>query len=60
MYEVSNWIISCRPMGDKLIAILPTKNGKHIITSPFDVSQFRQQYPNIDIHKDNPINLYIP
>jgi hypothetical protein len=50
-----------RPEGEKVIVELPTKNGIHIITSPFDVHSFRSEgYSEIDIHKDNPINLYIP
>jgi hypothetical protein len=49
-----------KPIGNKLIDIIPSKNGYHIITSPFDVSEFSKMFPNIDIHKDNPTNLYIP
>lgn len=49
-----------KPIGNKLIDIIPSKNGYHIITSPFDVSEFSKIFPNIDIHKDNPTNLYIP
>ena len=49
-----------KPIGNKLIDIIPSKNGHHIITSPFDVSEFSKMFPNIDIHKDNPTNLYIP
>jgi len=46
---------------DKTYCVLPTKNGYHIITSPFNVQQFQQTSRlEIDIHKDNPINLYIP
>lgn len=49
-----------KPVGKKLIDIIPSKSGFHIITSPFDVSEFVKVFPNIDIHKDNPTNLYIP
>jgi len=49
-----------KPIGNKLIDIIPSKNGYHVITSPFDVSEFSKSFPNIDIHKDNPTNLYIP
>lgn len=53
----------CRPEGDKIKYDLPTVNGVHIITTPFDIEQFKQklaivQLPNIDIHKDNPTVLY--
>lgn len=53
----------CRPEGDKIKYDLPTVNGVHIITTPFDIEQFKQklaiaQLPNIDIHRDNPTVLY--
>jgi hypothetical protein len=43
---------------------LPTKNGIHIITNPFRLDVFNQYCQKnqilVDIHKDNPVNLYIP
>lgn len=42
---------------------IPTKNGEHWITSPFNLMDFKKQYKgNIleSIHKDNPTILYIP
>lgn len=46
---------------DKIITKLETKNGYHLITSPFNVGEFRQNCDLlIDIHKDNPTILYIP
>ncbi len=57
--ELLSFIETLQPVGDKLKAILPTKNGFHIITRPFNLSEFRTQYPDIDIHKDNPSVLYI-
>lgn len=45
---------------DKTLMVLPTKNGFHIITKPFNVKKFKEVFPEIDIHKDNPINLFIP
>lgn len=54
-------VIDCsKPSGNKFIIKLPTKNGIHLITYPFDLRVFRDKYPEIDIHKDNPINLFIP
>jgi len=58
--SIYEFIKECTPKGDKMLVWLPTKNGIHLITTPFDLSVFRTKYPNIDIHKDNPINLYIP
>lgn len=40
--------------------LIPTKNGFHIITSPFNLSFFREKYNDVDVHKDNPTILYIP
>ena len=48
-----------KPEGTKIIKRLPTKNGIHIITKPFDLQEFKKTY-SLDVHKDNPINLYIP
>ena len=51
----------CQPLGTvKFVTCIPTKNGKHIITTPFDSSHFKEEYPGIDIHKNNPTVLYIP
>jgi hypothetical protein len=48
----------CEPVGDKTIAIIPTKNGNHLITKPFNLQQFKEKYPDIDVHKNNPTLLY--
>ncbi len=50
----------CTPFGDKFIAKLPTKNGYHIITKPFNVMEAQGQgFPkDLDIQKDNPTILY--
>lgn len=49
-YEVKN----------KVIAELPTKNGVHLVTTPFDLKTFKNLNPGVSVHKDSPINLYIP
>ena len=43
-----------------LTEILPTKNGIHIITRPFNLKKFKDLYPKIDVHKDNLIMIYCP
>lgn len=48
----------CQPIGPKFKALIPTKSGFHLITTPFDVLAFSKQYPNINIHKNNPTLLY--
>lgn len=39
---------------------IPTKNGVHLITQPFNVKKFNDIHKDIDIHKNNPTILYIP
>ncbi len=50
----------CKPYGSKIEAVIPTKNGHHLITKKFDVMEFKKQYPEIDIQKKNPTLLYLP
>lgn len=44
----------------KIEAIIPTKNGHHLITKKFDVMEFKKNYPDIDIQKKNPTLIYYP
>lgn len=44
----------------KIEAIIPTKNGHHLITKRFDVMEFKKKYPDVDIQKKNPTLLYLP
>ncbi|MBU1173190.1 MAG: hypothetical protein KKD44_26800 [Proteobacteria bacterium] len=44
----------------KFVTVLDSKKGYHLIMHPFNVMQFKQLYPEIEIHKDNPSNCYIP
>ena len=55
-----DFIDTLRPVGDKVEAVIPTKNGFHLITKRFDVQEFKKQYPDIDIQKKNPTLLYYP
>lgn len=45
-------------MDTKYITNIPTKSGWHIITTPFNIQQFKEKYPDIDVHKNNPTLLY--
>jgi hypothetical protein len=49
-----------RPEGDKIEAIIPTKNGYHFITKRFDVEMFKNVYPEVDVQKRNPTLLFLP
>lgn len=42
----------------KYITNIPTKSGWHIITTPFNLQQFKEKYPDIDVHRNNPTLLY--
>jgi hypothetical protein len=50
----------CRPLGNKIISTIPTKNGVHLITEKFDVMEFKKYYPDLDLQKKNPTLLYLP
>ena len=47
-------------VGPKIEAIIPTKNGHHLITKRFDVMRFKERYPDVDIQKKNPTLLFLP
>lgn len=62
--RISNLINTIRPEGDKIEAVIPTKNGYHLITKRFDVMEFNK-YMSLqgdvpDVVKKNPTILYIP
>jgi hypothetical protein len=50
----------CLPLGNKIEANIPTRNGHHLITQRFDVKKFKEKYPDVDIQKKNPTLLYLP
>lgn len=47
-----------KTLDSRIIAKIPTKNGYHLITTPFNLQQFSKEYPDIDVHKNNPTLLY--
>lgn len=57
--EVMNYIHHIEPENfSKTIATIPTKSGYHLITTPFNLQKFQEEYPDIDVHKNNPTILY--
>ena len=55
------WINECKPKGNKIITILPSKSGYHIITKPFNLKEYSDKLSlSHEIHRNNPTNLYIP
>lgn len=57
-----NYINSLEPSPgtNKILANIPSKSGFHLITSPFNIEKFKFNFNFVEIHKDNPTNLYIP
>lgn len=60
MNTLIEFINNIEPLGNKLLQTIPSKNGIHLITNPFNLALFKERFPSIEIHKDNPTNLYIP
>lgn len=57
---------SCKPLNtSKIISVIPTRNGFHLITKPFDVNDFVKYCKDTaqvipDVQKKNPTLLYYP
>jgi hypothetical protein len=49
-----------QPVGNKIEKVIKTKNGFHLITGKFNVLEFKEKYPDVDIAKKNPTLLYYP
>jgi hypothetical protein len=49
-----------RPEGPKIEAVIPTRNGFHLITHRFDVKMFENVCPHVDVQKKNPTLLFLP
>lgn len=60
LLEVMKFVNQCRPEKNKIYTTIPTKNGYHLITGRFDVMEFKNKYPEIDIQKKNPTLLFLP
>ena len=61
MNDILSEIKDFEPKGNKMLELIPSKNGYHIITNPFNLEFFNNVCDDkIEVHKDNPTNLYIP
>jgi hypothetical protein len=62
--KIARLVDKLRPEGSKIDAVIPTKNGYHLITKRFDVMEFNKyislQGEVPDIQKKNPTLLYFP
>lgn len=56
---IVEFINSLEPKGEKVIAKIPSKTGLHLITKKFNTLEFSKKF-KIEIHKNNPVNLFIP
>ena len=52
--DMSEFLKGIQPVGDKVIAVVPTKNGVHVVTKPFNSNDFSKVYTDDSIHKNNP------
>jgi len=64
VHRAAHIVDSVRPEGPKIEAVIPTKNGYHLITSRFDILEFNHKMKWFgevpDIQKKNPTLLYYP
>lgn len=60
--DIGQFVNRQQPIGkSKIISLIPSKSGYHLITTGFDTREFKNGiYSDVEIHKNNPTNLYIP
>lgn len=61
LFGMVDCIIDSQPKDvNKIIANIPSKSGYHLMVKGFDLRQFVRLFPEVEIHKNNPTNCYIP
>lgn len=58
--EIINFVNGIHPATDRVITVIPSKTGCHVISTGFNPKVFKAEYPEIEIMDDSPTNLYIP
>jgi len=60
--DLERFLEQQEPKGEKIITYIKSKQGYHAICKPFDPRNFKESeiYKGVEIHKNNPTNLYIP
>jgi len=58
--DITMGLMEIQPVGDKVEKVIPTKNGFHLITKKFNVMEFKDKYPDVDLQKKNPTLLFLP
>lgn len=50
----------CEPLKQNIkdCYVVLTAHGYHLITAPFNIEKFSNQFSDIDVHKNNPTLLY--
>lgn len=64
-HEEKGPAISIKDIADRMIpaivAEFPTKSGVHLIARPFNLREFHDTFPDVDVHKNSMETvLYIP
>ena len=49
---------NCKPYGNKIMGVIRTVNGCHLITKPFNIVQFREKYLDVEVKKNSPTLLF--
>jgi len=52
--------LQSKTKNEPMVKLIPTKNGTHIITRPFNLQKLKEDFPEIDVHKDAITLLYCP
>lgn len=61
MEAIKDTISKCRSrVEDKIITTIPTLNGYHLITYPFNVQAFSHVWPDVSVKKNGLTLLYMP
>jgi hypothetical protein len=58
--DITMDLMEIQPVGNKIEKVIPTKNGFHLITCKFNVMEFKEKYPDVQIQKKNPTLLFLP
>lgn len=56
---LADFVNSLPPEGDKVVAVVPTRNGVHVLSGPFNKKMFSEAYPYVAVHQNNPTLVYI-
>lgn len=60
LLEIRQFIDGLPPEELKTKLVVPTQNGFHLITRPFNTKEFKMSYSGVDLHKNNPSLLFMP